>query len=200
MHERSTARGVRAVALTAAALAFAAACSDSSDPQAGTSTAPTAPATTPAAPSSTPTTSGPSAAPSYTKPPSRSLTRPAGVAAIPGSACSTALSDIHIFAASWAANQVKYVARGQQVPDDVWAETAQVTDNYHQGIGITRGDIKAAKVPESFPVYGDLADADAAITEAVAAAKAKDSSNVMSIYFKARTAEDHLVESCSALE
>jgi len=149
----------------------------------------TAPATSAAAPSA-----------SYTKPPSRNLTRPAGVAPISGSTCTYAQGDIHIFAASWASNQVKWVQRGQKVPDDTWAETVSVTEGYHEGMAMTRSRLKDAKVPESFAVYSDLADADAAISEAVAAAKAKDDSTVLAVYAKARTAEDHLTESCSALE
>ncbi|GAA3265256.1 hypothetical protein Dvina_16595 [Dactylosporangium vinaceum] len=136
----------------------------------------------------------------YTKPPSRNLTRPAGLAPVPDSTCSYAQSSIHIFAASWASNQVKYVQRGQPVPDDTWADTARLTGDYQQGITTTRSRLKDAHVPETYIVYSDLADADAAITAAITAAKAKDDTQVMPIYTKALTAEDHIVESCSALE
>ncbi|MFB9406553.1 hypothetical protein [Dactylosporangium matsuzakiense] len=136
----------------------------------------------------------------YTKPPSRNITRPPGVGTVSGSACTYALSSIHIFAASWASNQVSVVQRGQPVPDDVWADTLRVTADYQTGIATTRSRLKDAHIPETFPAYSDLADADAAITAAIAAAKAKDSAPVMTIYNKALTAEDHLVESCGALQ
>ena len=35
-----------------------------------------------------------------------------------------AITDIHIFAASWAANQIKWVITGQKVPEDVSAESS----------------------------------------------------------------------------
>ncbi|MFI5913168.1 hypothetical protein [Dactylosporangium sp. NPDC051541] len=190
---------LRAAGAAGTVLALAAACSDASEPQTAPSVGLTS---TPAAPAVSATTPAASAAPSatYTKPPSRNLTRPAGVAPISGSTCTYAQGDIHIFAASWASNQVKWVQRGQKVPDDTWAETASVTEGYHGGIAMTRSRLKDAKVPESFVIYSDLADADAAISAAVAAAKAKDDSTVLAVYAKARTAEDHLTESCSALQ
>jgi hypothetical protein len=191
-------RALHAAVGATALFALTTACSDAHPTAKGTASAPTEHGAstvvpTPASPSASPATS-------YTKPPTRNLTRPPGVAPISGSACTYALTSIHIFAASWAANQVKHVNAGQPVPDDVWADTARLTDDYHGGITTTRSRLKDAHIPESFPVYGDLADADAAISEAVAAAKAKDNSQVMPIYLKALAAEDHLVESCSALQ
>ncbi|WP_433041155.1 hypothetical protein [Dactylosporangium sp. CS-033363] len=190
-------RALLATVGAAAVLTVATACSGSHPTAEGTTPPPAS-----TAPTAAPSTAGPSPTPaaSYTKPPPRNLTRPPGVGTISGSTCTYAVSSIHIFAASWASNQVSVVQRGRQVPDDVWAETARVTDDYHTGIATTRSRLKDAHIPESFPLYADLADADAAITEAITAAQAKDSSQVMPIYFKALTAEDHLVESCSALE
>jgi hypothetical protein len=174
-------------------LTLAAACTGSSHQGAGGTVAASS-----LPPPSTATSGPPSA--EYTKPPSRNLTRPPGVAPIPAPTCTDAQIDIHIFGASWSANQVKPVTAGRPVPDAVWAETARVTGGYHTGIAKSRSRLRTAGVPASFVVFRDLDDADAAISEAVEAANAKDDSKVISIYVKARTAEDHLVESCAALE
>ncbi|GAA3283516.1 hypothetical protein Dvina_38505 [Dactylosporangium vinaceum] len=191
---------LRSAAVATVVIALAAACSDEPAPQTAPSAGVTSTQPAPALSPATPSASAAASPSGYTKPPSRNLTRPAGVAPISGSTCTYAQGDIHIFAASWASNQVKWVQRGQKVPDDTWAETVSVTEGYHGGIATTRSRLKDAKVPESFVVYSDLADADAAISEAVAAAKAKDDSKVLAVYAKARTAEDHLTESCSALQ
>lgn len=199
MKERSTARGVRAAAGAVAVLALVAACSDAKDPQVG-NPATSAPGS-PAAPATTaaPTTSGPPSA-SYTKPPSRGLTRPAGVAAVSNSTCGYAQVAIHFVGASWGNNQVPYVTKGQKVPDDVWAEGVGLLPTYKGGIEDSRSRLKSQKVPESYVVYQDMADADAAIDAAIAASKAKDDSKVIPVYIALRTAEDHFTESCGVLE
>jgi hypothetical protein len=194
---RSTAKGIRALLVSATVLAVAAACSDSPDPKPGSTTTTTPPVTATTAAAAPTTRAFPS--PTYTKPPSRNLTRPPGVAPLGGTPCSFALGAIHIFAASWAANQVGPVMQGRKVADSEWTEAAGLLGGYHDGIENTRSRMKDAHVPQSFAVFSDLADADTAISEAVEAAKAKDESNVMSIFVKSLAAEDHLVESCGAL-
>ncbi|WP_433088136.1 hypothetical protein ACQP1P_19640 [Dactylosporangium sp. CA-052675] len=199
MKGRATTRGVRAAAAAVTVLMLVAACSDDKKPPVGSPAtsapgSPVAPATTAA-----PATSGPPSA-SYTKPPSRNLTRPAGVAAVSNSTCGYAQVAIHFVAASWGNNQVPVVTAGHKVPDDMWAEGAQVLPTYKGGIEDSRSRLKSQKVPESYAVYQDMADADAAIDAAIAAAKAKDDSRVIPVYLALRTAEDHFTESCGVLE
>ncbi|MFB9239662.1 hypothetical protein ACFFWC_29725 [Plantactinospora siamensis] len=202
MMRRPTAPSLRAVAGAAMVLALAAACSDPAHPPTAapttagvTNTAPTDSSNAPATPeASTPPS------PTYTKPPSRNLHRPPGVAKLSGSVCAYGESAIQFFATSWAASQVQPVTEGRPVRDSVWAEAVEVLGTYHTGIAKTRSKLQAAGVPKSFVVYQDLADADAAIAEGIAAARAKDDSKVIPIYLKSRTAEDHIVESCSVLE
>jgi hypothetical protein len=200
---RIAASTIRLLALFAllALLALVSGCDSTADSQAGgspTGTTPaTAPVTTPPSTADTPTAPP---IPTYTSPPSRNLERPPGFGRVPGSACDPATTAAHFFAASWAANAVSYVQRGAPVPAFQWADAARVLPGYRDGVAKSRSALLAAGVPRGFVVFQDLADADAAMREGIAAAKARADSRVLAVYIKVRTAHEHLVESCGALE
>jgi hypothetical protein len=193
--------GVHAVVPVVAVLALAAGCDSTPSGHAAGTPAATTPATTPATTAAgTTDTSTVPAIPSFTPPPRRHLSRPPGVGRVPGSACDPASIAVHFFIAAWYSGVASYAVRGESVPDFQWADAARVLPGFRSGVARSRVRLLAAGVPRGFVVFQDLADADGAVREGVAAAKAKDDSKVLPVYFTARTAEKHLVESCSVLE
>jgi hypothetical protein len=188
--------GVRALASGVAVLALVVGCTGEDGPQAtGTPTV-----TTPPAPSSTVETTTAAATPTYTSPPSRGLTRPAGLGPVPGSACDPAATDAHFFEVAWYTGYAGKVEAGEPVPDFRWAEGPRVLPSFRRGVATSRTRLVNAGVPAGFAVFGDLADLDAAMREGVDVARAKDDSRVLPVYFRAKAARDHLIESCGVLE
>jgi hypothetical protein len=190
------ASGIRTAASVAILTAVLAGCGDNPTPQATSTTSPATAVTTP------PTTDTPTATPipTYTPPPSRGLKRPPGVAPVAGIPCDPASSDAHFYEVAWFSSFASYAAEGKPVPDYQWAGASGDLSVYLSGTPKARSALLAAGVPTSYVAYRDLADLDAAMREGIAVAKARDESRVLSVYFKVKTAHDHLIESCGALE
>jgi hypothetical protein len=122
------------------------------------------------------------------------------VAPIPESTCDDATSDAHFFEVAWFSGYAAYAERGEQVPDFQWSTGQTALPRFLRGESKARAALMAVGVPGTFPVYRDLSDLYNAIRQGIAVTKARDDSKVLEVYFNAKTADDHLVESCGALE
>jgi hypothetical protein len=202
-------RGVSGLGLAVPAvalLALAGGCDSAPASQAGgppggstpaASSAAAAPGATPSGPAATST---PAPIPSYTAPPGRSLARPPGVGRVSGSACDAALSDEHFYEVAWFSGYASYVQAGDPVPSSQWATGPRVLPAFLGGVPKSRAALQSAGVPRGYPAYRDLADLDAAMRAGIAAAKARTDATVLPVYFRLKTAHDHLLESCGVLE
>jgi hypothetical protein len=191
------ASGIRTTASVAVLAAVLAGCRGDPSTQASpTTTPPTTAVTTP------PTTDTPTATPipSYTPPPGRGLKRPPGVAPVKGTPCEPALADEHIYEVSWYGSFATYAEDGERVPDFQWTGADKDLQRFRGGIGVSRAALRAAGVPTVYAAYRDLAELDAAMRDGIAVTRARDEDKVLSVFFRLKTAHDHLLESCSALE
>jgi len=190
------ASGIRTIASVAALVAALAGCRSTPDP-AGTTPPTSTVATTPP-----PTTTSPTATPipTYTPPPGRGVKRPPGVAPVKGIPCDPASSDAHFYEVAWFSSFASYAADGKPVPDFQWAGAQGDLSVYLSGTGKARAALQAAGVPASYPAYRDLSDLDAAMRQGINVARTRAESKVLTVYFAVKTAHDHLIESCGALE
>ncbi len=196
MNRSCPASAVRVLAGAVAVLALAGGCT-STPPSQGTGT-PTV--TTPSSTPSTVATTTAPAIPTYTPPPGRGLTRPPGVAPVRGAPCDPAVTDEHFYEVGWYGSFASYGENGEQVPDSQWQGAEQNLQTFLDGTGKARAALRAAGVPTSYPAYRDLTELDRAMREGIAVVRARDDSKVLPVYFALKTAHDHLLESCSALE
>jgi hypothetical protein len=175
-------------------------CSNSPEPQPSSSTSAPSTTTPPVTTSQAPTT--PAAPPTYTSPPSRGVTRPPGVRPVKDVPCSRAVSDAQFYAAGWFGGVASYVQDGEPVPDFQWADavTSLPKISGAGGVAMARANLRADGVPTSYVAFKDLADLESAMRTGNNAAKARDESKALGVYFAVLTAKDHLVESCGALE
>lgn len=184
--------------LTLLAAVLLAGCSNSPEPQPSSSSS--APSTTTAPTTTEPPTT--SATPTYTPPASRGVTRPAGVRPVKDVPCSRAVSDAQFYAAGWFGSIASFVTKGEPVPDFGWTDAAKALPKISGagGVAMARAKLAADGVPTSYLAFKDLADLESAMRTGDNAAKARDESKALDVYFAVLTAKDHLVESCGALE
>jgi hypothetical protein len=161
-----------------------------------------APSSTPPTATATPDTASPTASPipSYTRPPSRGLTRPPGVRPVSGTPCDPASTDAHFYEVAWFSGFASYASQGRTVPDFQWAGAAGDLKEYLGGAPKARAALQAAGVPAGYLAFKDLADLDAAMRQGITVAGAREDDRVLPVYFAVRTAHDRLIESCGALE
>jgi hypothetical protein len=114
--------------------------------------------------------------------------------------CDEALTDQHFYEVAWYSAFAAYGERGDPVPEFQWADGQRVLPGFLGGVSKARAALQAAGVPGSYAAYRDLADLDTAMRTGIAVARAKDDSRVLGVYFALKTAHDHLLESCGALE
>ena len=173
---------------------------DSGTPSAAPPTS-SAPTSAPPPLTSPPPATSP-AVPTYTPPPSRGVTRPPGLGHISSNICAFASISAQGFIGAWSSGLVAYVQDGEKVPDFQWQDAARVlpSRSFSDGVKNARTGFQQAGVPANHPVFSDLSELEAAMREGIAVAKAKDETKVMAVYFRLRTADDHLTESCGALE
>jgi len=173
-----------------------ASCSGSPDPQSTQGSTTSAPPTT----VTTTTPTAPPTTPTYTPPAKRGVKRPAGVTPVTDLPCMSANDDAQFFQLGWYGDLAKYVEQGQSPPDARWASAAKNIGTFRGGIATARAALQADGVPTSYLAYQDLKELDAAMLAGISAARKRDESQVMHVYFAVKTAQAHLVESCGALE
>ena len=111
-----------------------------------------------------------------------------------------ALTDEHFYQVGWYGSFASYAEDGRQVPGFQWRGAEQSLRTFLDGTGKARAALQAAGVPTSYPAYRDLTELDGAMRAGIAVVRARDDSKVLPVYFALKTAHDHLLESCSALE
>jgi hypothetical protein len=126
--------------------------------------------------------------------------RPAGVKPVSDLPCEFATSDAQFFQLAWYSAAAKYAESGDPVPASGWPSLVKTLPTYRQGVTEARADLQADGVPSSYIAYADLRELDAAMVAGINAARKRDESKVLNVYYAVKTAQDHLVESCGALE
>jgi hypothetical protein len=172
-------------------------CSNSPDPQPSASGSTSAPATTSDAPITEPPATP---APTYTPPPSRNPTRPPGVRPVKDTPCDDALTDAHFYDVGFYGALASFAEGGSSIPEASWVDIQKNRPNVAPGIAKSRAALTADGVPTSYLAWKDMAALERALNASEQVIKKRDETKVLSVYYAFRTAEDRLLESCSALE
>jgi hypothetical protein len=114
--------------------------------------------------------------------------------------CEFATSDAQFYQLAFYGDLAIYVERGDPVPAGKWQSAANGLGKFRGGIAEARANLRADGVPTSYIAYADLNELDRAMLSGISAARKRDESQVLHVYFAVKTAQDHLVESCGALE